>query len=160
MSLWGDWPRRHHDVPIPSTPAQWDPRTYHPPGRSHCTDQRCAERAQGKCHWGIEDGEMLCYWPLVDLVVNFKNMIFKLIIQTSNLDSHCEIADICSQMNTMEPHWWEVTIGSCNDLVLAATNHYLSQCWFRYIFVALCMSLGHNGLILLSQVKSTVSDLR
>ena len=57
---------------------------------------------------------------------NFKDIIFKLIIQNSSMGNHCEIVLRWMPQNLIT-NQWEINIGAGNGLLPSATNQYRSQ---------------------------------
>ena len=61
---------------------------------------------------------------------NFKCAIFKWILVADGWGISC---DFSPNMNMTGLHLWSINIDSGNGLVPSGNNHYLSQCWPRYV---------------------------
>ena len=74
----------------------------------------------------------LTHWLLGNCARNFKNIIFKLIMQDSNLGTHCEIILRWMPQNFINEESTSVqVVAHC----LITPSHYLSQCWPRSMFL-------------------------
>ena len=76
--------------------------------------------------WESIQNPFLTYWPLIYVAVNFRSIIFKLIIQNTLVTS-CKIALMWVTKNTSDG------ISTLVKVMMAwygqATSHYMNQCW-------------------------------